>query len=125
MGKILRLIILTGLFVAGIASAGSAVELRNSQYLPSLKPSGADIGGQAGANRTDPSARNCYGSTLCRESGTYITEHGVLNYKNGDALQYRQTVQPPAAGADPAAIISSGVQTAIAATGRLTIPTSH
>lgn len=102
MGKILRLTILTGLCVAGIANAASAVELRNSQYLPSLKPSGPlIIGGQAGANRTDPSARNCYGSTLCRESGTYITEHGVLNYKNGDALQYRRTMQPPTAGASP------------------------
>jgi len=102
MGKILRLTILTGLFVAGIASAGSAVELRNSQYLPSLKPSGPlIIGGQAGANRTDPSARNCYGSTLCGESGTYITEHGVLNYKNGDPLQYRRTMQPPTPGAQP------------------------
>ena len=102
MRNLLHLTILTGLFVAGIASAGSAVELRNSQYLPSLKPSGPlIIGGQAGANRTDPSARNCYGSTLCRESGTYITEHGVLNYKNGDALQYRRTMQPPTAGARP------------------------
>lgn len=126
MRKMLRLTILTGLFVAGIASAGSAVELRNSQYLPSLKPSGPlIIGGQAGANRTDPSARNCYGSTLCRESGTYITEHGVLNYKNGDALQYRRTMQPPTAGRNRAATISSGVQTAIAATGLLTTHTSH
>ncbi|MBC2885884.1 BA14K family protein [Ochrobactrum sp. CM-21-5] len=102
LGRILRLGVLSALFTASLAGTGMAVELRNSQYLPSLKPNGPlIIGGQAGANRTAPGARNCYGSTLCRESGSYITEHGVLNYKNGDPLEYRRTVQPPTAGTRP------------------------
>ncbi|MBB5703798.1 hypothetical protein FHS76_003708 [Ochrobactrum daejeonense] len=89
MGKISRLAILAGLFVASTASASLAVELGNSPYLPSLKPDGPRImGGQPGADRAG-------------SSGTYITEHGVLNYKNGDGLQYLRTLRPPAAGARP------------------------
>ncbi len=58
--------------------------------IPSLNPTGMlIIGGITGGNRTDPAARNCYGSTLCKESGSYYTEDGVLNYKNLDPLVQR------------------------------------
>lgn len=58
--------------------------------ISSLNPTGMlIIGGITGGNRADPSARNCYGSTLCKESGSYYTEDGVLNYKNGDPLVQR------------------------------------
>ena len=73
--------------------SGTAAHAGGNQIgggIPSLNPTGMlVIGGITGGNRTDPSARNCYGSTLCKESGSYYTEDGVLNYKNRDPLVQR------------------------------------
>lgn len=70
--------------------------------IPSLNPTGIlIIGGIAGGNRTDPAARNCYGSTLCKESGSYYTEDGVLNYKNRDPLVQRGATKRIGSDASP------------------------
>lgn len=40
------------------------------------------VTGAIGGNHTDPAMRACSGSTACRESGSFYTDHGILNYKN-------------------------------------------
>ncbi|KXF77098.1 hypothetical protein ATN84_12745 [Paramesorhizobium deserti] len=77
------------LFLA--TSAASAIEIRQQSGVQPLRPEGRLInGGVAGSTRSDPAARKCYGSTLCRESGTYYSEQGVLHYRNSDPIEQRQ-----------------------------------
>jgi len=85
----------TALLAAGCllmaASATSAVEIRQQSGVQPLRPEGRLInGGITGSTRSDPGARKCYGSTLCRESGTYYSEQGVLHYRNGDPIEERR-----------------------------------
>ena len=72
------------------ATAASAGGNQISGGIPSLRGDGIlIIGGITGGSRTDPATRNCYGSTRCKESGSYYTEEGILNYKNRDPLVQR------------------------------------
>ncbi len=62
--------------------------------LPSLNPPGIlTMGGVTGGYKTDPGARKCYGSTLCKDSGNYYSEEGILHYKNGDPLVQHNTTR--------------------------------
>lgn len=93
------------LFGSALASAGND---QISGGIPSLNPNGMlVIGGITGGNTTDPGARNCYGSTLCRESGSYYTQDGILNYKNGDPLVQRGTTKH--IGTDQPANVSNNI----------------
>ncbi|GAB1582415.1 hypothetical protein PPNSA23_23580 [Phyllobacterium phragmitis] len=77
------------LFLA--TSAASAIEIRQQSGVQPLRPEGRLInGGVIGSTRSDSGARKCYGSTLCRESGTYYSEQGVLHYRNGDPIEERR-----------------------------------
>lgn len=51
------------------------------------------IGGISGGIRSAPGARNCYGSTRCKDSGSYYSEEGIMNYKNGEPLVQRKSTQ--------------------------------
>ncbi len=88
-----RFILKSALALSFALLSGASAYAGGSQIgggIPSLNPTRMlIIGGIAGGNRTDPASRNCYGSTLCKESGSYYTEEGVLNYKNGDPLIQR------------------------------------
>lgn len=85
----MRTVALISVSVAAVLALGagraSALEIRS---LPA--PGSGDgqlvIGGVTGRGLSDPAARRCYGSTLCRESGTYYSEQGVLHYENGQPL---------------------------------------
>lgn len=84
----LRVALVAALISAMAGGTASALEIQGNG-VPRLR-TGTDhltIGGMTGRSRTDPSARKCYGSTLCSESGTYYSEDGVLHYKNGDPLE--------------------------------------
>ena len=74
-------------FTASVESV-PALEIHDAG-VPSLRSGSTGhlvIGGSVGRGPSDPQARKCYGSTLCRESGTYYSEKGVLHYRNGDRL---------------------------------------
>lgn len=62
--------------------------------IQSLSPKGIlTIGGITGSSRSDTGSRKCYGSTRCRESGSFYTEDGILNYKNGEPLVQRNSTR--------------------------------
>lgn len=75
----------------------TGIEIRNgnnSNGIKPLTPKGMlTIGGISGGNRADPGARNCYGSTRCKESGSYYSEQGVMHYKNGQPLVQRNATR--------------------------------
>lgn len=84
----LKTLLAAALALSVTASGALALEIQGSG-VPKLR-SGNDqltIGGVTGRGQSDPAARKCYGSTLCRESGTYYSEDGVLHYKNGDPVE--------------------------------------
>lgn len=67
LGKIMRLATITSLLAISLTGASLAVELRNTPYLPSLKPSTPPIlGSNNSLNRPAPGTSRCYGSTICR-----------------------------------------------------------
>lgn len=86
-GSALRATWVAALLLANAVAGAQAIEIKGSGVSP-LR-TGDDqltIGGMTGRSGTDPTARKCYGSTLCNESGTYYSDKGVLHYKNGDRL---------------------------------------
>ncbi|CAB4326163.1 BA14K family protein [Brucella sp. BO2] len=100
--KIMRLATITSLLSASLTGASLAVELRNTPYLPSLGPSTPPIiGSNNSLNRPAPGTSRCYGSTICRDSGNYISGNGILIYKNGEPLEVHPSTRPPIQGAMP------------------------
>lgn len=80
--------LLAALLAAASVTTAPALEIHDAG-VPSLRSGSTGhlvIGGIVGRGPSDPQARKCYGSTLCRESGTYYSEKGVLHYRNGDRL---------------------------------------
>lgn len=98
---------LASLFALASAQAGDikgTMDIRGSSIggggLQPLSPKGMlTIGGITGGNKADPGSRNCYGSTRCKESGSYYSEQGVMQYKNGDPVVKRKRTRP-VSGAD-------------------------
>lgn len=85
------IVALSGLLPLTAAQADSN-QIRGG--IQSLSPKGMlTIGGITGSSRSNPGSRNCYGSTRCRESGSFYTEDGILNYKNGDPLVQRNSTR--------------------------------
>lgn len=83
--------LMTGMFAAPVM----AVEVRKTPYLPSLHPPRPPIlNPNSGMNRPGPTSRGCYGSTTCRNSGSYIDGNGILTYKNGEPLEVRPSTRP-------------------------------
>jgi hypothetical protein len=88
MKTLLPTTLLALLLLGASAGAASAIEIHDTG-VPSLKSGSTGqlvIGGIVGRGPSDPQARKCYGSTLCRESGSYYSNKGVLHYRNGDRL---------------------------------------
>ncbi|MGH6760062.1 MAG: BA14K family protein [Phyllobacterium sp.] len=91
--------------LAALAGMNAASAGQNGVQPPRLVQSGDPmvgtgklvIGGVIGETRTSGAARNCYGSTLCRESGTYIGDQGVLHYDGGNTVtdRRRKPLIPP------------------------------
>lgn len=92
--KSLYLTIVAGMVALSTPGSASAVELRKTPYLPSLQPAKPPIPRATdGVNRPGPGARECYGSTTCRRSGTYLSGEGVMIYRNGEPLEVRPSTR--------------------------------
>lgn len=84
--------------LALLTASGVAVAAENGFQQPRLVLPGDPmartgtliIGGVIGEPSTSGAARNCYGSTLCRENNTYIGNQGVLHYNGGNAVTDRR-----------------------------------
>lgn len=93
------LLILSTLLPAQAGDIKGTMELRGNPIggstLVPLTPRGMlTIGGVTGGNKADPASRNCYGSTRCKESGSYYSEQGVMQYHNGDPVLRRKPSRP-------------------------------